>query len=372
MPGANEMKILRTYILKELLKAFGLSIAVFTFVLVVGNLVKIVDLIINKGVQILYVLKLFLFLVPYLLSYTIPMAMLTATLLVFGRLSSDNELTAMRASGVSLYKIAAPVVILGLLFSLGSLYINDRLVPKAHFATRKTLRDIGVRRPAAYIEAGTFIKEFEDYIIFIYEIKGNKFKNIRIYQPREGKPTRTIIAAKGEFIPIPEKNMVKLKLSDGITEEPIPTDPNNFYKLNFKTYFMTLNLETPKKTSKNIKKKSKDMTFRELREEIKDVQARGIIDVNPLLTRIHKKISMSFSTLAFILIGLPLAVKTRRSEKSIGFGISLGILVIYWVILATGNVFALKKWVVPWFAMWLPNIVFMSLGSIFLYKMGKR
>jgi len=366
------MKILRNYILKEIFKAFGLSITIFTFVLLTGNMVKVVDLIINKGVEILYVLKLFLFLIPYLLSYTIPMAILTATLLVFGRLSSDNEITAMRASGVSLFKIVFPVIVVGLLVSLVSLYINDRLVPKAHFATRKTLRDIGVRRPTAYIEAGTFIKEFEDYIIFIYGIKGNKLENIRIYQPREGKPIRTIVASRGEFIPIPEKHMLKLKLSDGITEEPIPTDPNNFYKLNFKTYYMTLNLEPPKKTSKNIKKKSKDMTFQELREEVKEVQARGIIDVSPLLTRIHKKISMSFSSLAFILMGLPLAIKTRRSEKSIGFGISLAILVVYWTILAAGNVFALKKYLDPWISMWLPNIIFVGLGSFLLYKTGRK
>ncbi len=367
-----KMKILRNYILGEVLKAFGLTITVFTFVMLVGNMVKIVDMIINKGVNVFYVIKLFSFMIPYLLSYTIPMAMLTATLLVFGRFSGDNEITAMRASGVSLYNITAPVLILGLLLSLGSLYINDRLVPKSHFATRKTLRDIGIRRPAAYIEAGTFIKEFEDYIIFIYEIKKNKLKNIRIYQPREDKPTRTIIAANGEFIPIPEKHMVKLKLTDGTSEEPIPNDPTNFYKLDFETYYMTLNLEPPKKTSKNIKKKSKDMTFQELKEEIKIVREQGIVDVSPLLTRIHKKIASSFSPLAFILIGLPLAITTRRSEKSIGFGISLVILVVYWLILAAGNVLALKKMLSPWFAVWMPNIIFMITGSCMLHKMGKK
>jgi len=131
-------------------------------------------------------------------------------------------------------------------------------------------------------------------------------------------------------------------------------------------------LEPPKKTSKNIKKKSKDMTFMELKEEAKEVRARGIIDVSPLLTRIHKKISMSFSSLAFILIGLPLAIRTRRSEKSIGFGISLGILVVYWLILATGNVLALKKVLAPWLAMWLPNIIFFVVGALLLHKTGKK
>lgn len=366
------MKILRNYILSEFLKAFILSLGVFTFVMLTGNIIKVMDMIINKGVQIFYVLKLLFFLVPYLLSYTIPMAALCATLLVFGKLSSDNELTAMKASGVSLYRIVSPVLIVGLILSIYSLYLNDRLVPKAHLETRKTMRDIGLRSPSAYMEAGTFIRGFEDYIIFIYEINGNKLKNIRIYQPQKDKPTRTIVAQDGEFIPIPEKRIVKLKLIDGTTEEPIPTDPTNFYKLNFKTYYMTLNLEEPEKTSENIKKKAKDMTFRELKNEMKEIIAAGISDISPLLTRIHKKVALSFASIAFMLIGLPLAIRTHRSEKSIGFGISLAVLIIYWLLLATGNVCALRKVLPPWLSMWLGNIIFIVIGTLLLYKTAKR
>lgn len=366
------MRILRNYILFQFFGAFILSLVVFTFVMLAGNIIKIVDMVINKGVQLSYILKLLFFLTPYLLSYTIPMAMLCATLLVFGKLSGDNEITAMKASGLSLYRITAPVLIVSLIFSIYSLYLNDRLVPKAHLEMRKTMRDIGLRSPAAYIEAGTFIRSFKDYIIFIYEINGNRLNNIRIYQPQKDKPTRTIVAAKGEFIPIPEERIVKLKLIDGTTEEPIPTDPTNFYKLNFKTYYMTLNLEKPKKTSKNIKKKTKDMTFRELNEEMKNIKATGIADVSPLLTRIHKKIAMSFAGLAFVLIGLPLAIKTHRSEKSIGFGISLAILIVYWLLLATGNVCSIKKIMPPWLAMWLGNIIFITVGTLLFYKTAKR
>jgi lipopolysaccharide export system permease protein len=337
-----------------------------------GNIIKVVDMIINKGVQIFYVLKLLLFLVPYLLSYTIPMAALCAAILVFGKLSNDNEITAMKASGLSLYRIAAPILVIGLVLSTYSLYMNDKLVPKAHLQTRKTMRDIGLRSPAAYIEAGTFIRGFKEYIIFIYEINGNKLSNIRIYQPQKDKPTRTIVAAKGEFIPIPEERIVKLKLIDGTSEEPIPTNPTNFYKLNFKTYYMTLNLEEPKKTSKNIKKKTKDMTFRELRQEMEEIRRVGIADVSPLLARIHKKIALSFSSLAFILIGLPIAVKTHRSEKSIGFGISLAVLIIYWFFLATGNICAIKKIFPPWLSMWLGNIIFMAIGVFLFYRTAKR
>lgn len=365
------MRILRNYILVEFVKAFLLALSVFTFVMLTGNIVKIIDMIMNKGVQPIFVIKLLFCLVPYLLSYTIPMASLCATLLVFGKLSSDNEIIAMKASGLSLYKIAAPVLVMSFVFSVCSLYMNDKIVPKAHLETRKTMRDIGLRSPAAYIEPGTFIRGFKEYIIFIYEINGNRLGNIRIYQPRKNKPTRTIVAAKGEFIPIPEERIVKLKLIDGTSEEPIPTDPTNFYKLNFKTYYMTLNLEDPKKTSKNIKKKAKDMTFHELYKEMEEIRAAGIVDVSPLKARIHKKIALSFASFAFVLLGVPIAIKTHRSEKTIGFGISLAILLIYWLLLAIGNICAIKNIFPSWLAMWLGNIVFMSIGIFMLHRSAR-
>src|SRR3990167_5334491 len=114
------MRILRDYILKEFSHAFLLSIVVFTFILLVGNIIKLADLVINKGVDILSVLKLFLYLIPWLLSFTLPVAALTAVILTFGRFSSDGELTAMKASGVSLYRAATPVLMIGVIFSFAS------------------------------------------------------------------------------------------------------------------------------------------------------------------------------------------------------------------------------------------------------------
>lgn len=357
--------ILYRYIIKEFVKAFFLSIAVFTFVLLVGNFIKMAELIINKGVGILYILKLFIYLIPYLLSYTIPMAMLTAALMSFGRLSSDNEITAMRSLGISLARIALPVLALGILISFISIPINDGLLAKSHFSSRKILKEIGIRSPTAYIEAGTFIKDFDGYIIFIHEIKGSKLKNIRIYQPQENRPTRTITAKQGEFISVPEKGIIKLKLIDGTSEEPDPNNPVHFYKLDFKTYYMTLNIQDRIKT-KPLEKKAREMCIWELKQELKRLGQEGI-EPEPLLTELHRKFAISFSAFILVLIGIPLAVKTHRSEKSISIGISLGVLVIYWLLLAGGTAFALKGTIAPWLGIWLPNMVIGAMGLYSFY-----
>ena len=363
------MRILRNHILKELISPFLFSITVFTFVLLMGNLVKLAELVINRGVNVFDVLRLFFCLIPYLLSYTIPMSILTATLLAFGKLSSDNEITAMRASGISLYHIVLPVIVVSLIVSLLSIPLNDRLLPKSRFAARRIAKQIGMKRPTAYLEAGTFIKSFKKYVIFIYGISGNKLRNVRIYEPRENGPTRTIIANRGEFIPLPQKDMIKLKLIDGTSDEPNPRDPSSFYKLNFKTYYLTLDLT--EYSASRIDKKAKDMSIDELRQEIKKLRASHIEPL-PLISEIHRKIALSFASFAFILIGLPLAIKTRRTEKSIGFGLSLMVIVIYYLLLVGGEALSLKGLIHPALGSWSANILLIGAGGVLLYHTGKR
>ena len=338
-----------------------------TFVMLLGNLVKIADLVINKGVDIYSVSKLFLFMVPYLLTYTLPIAVLTATLMSLGRLSSDNEIIAIRASGVNMFVLIAPLLSLGLIVSLTLVVLNDRVIPYAHFASRKTLIDVGMKNPTAALEPGVFINSFQKYVLFIYRIDENKLTNVRIYEPQEGKPTRTIVARKGEFIAIPENKTVKLKLVDGTADEPDPENPKNFFKLNFKTYFMTLNL-TQGQNKDDIAKKPKDMTIQELDDEIRKLQKEGI-DPTPLITEIHKKISLAFSCFVFILLGTPLAIITRRREKSINVGIAFVTVGVYYLLFIGSEALSLQGYVNPNIAMWIPNALAGLAGVVLTYRL---
>ncbi|OGW83604.1 MAG: hypothetical protein A2987_02950 [Omnitrophica bacterium RIFCSPLOWO2_01_FULL_45_10] len=374
------MRILRDYILKEFSHAFLLSIVVFTFILLVGNIIKLADLVINKGVDILSVLKLFLFLVPWLLSFTLPVAALTAVILTFGRLSSDGELTAMKANGISLYRVAFPILMVGVIFSFASFFINDQISPNASYLSRKVVKEIGIRRPTAYLEEGTFIRGFENYVIFIYEIKGNKLKNIRIYQPQEGKPTRTIVAESGEINSIPEKNTIELRLFNGTSEEPSPTDAESFYKLNFMTYYMTLDLSKIFNKEK-IQKKTREMTINELNQEISNFLSQKI-DPTQLYVEIYKKINMAIACFILVLMGIPLGIKAHRSEKSIGFGISLLFFALYWGLFLVGVAVSLKGKVslfsgvslpvTPAVGVSLPNVIFFLLGAGLFVNTARR
>ncbi|MFA5356209.1 MAG: LptF/LptG family permease [Candidatus Omnitrophota bacterium] len=362
------MKILRNYFLKEFIGPLFMALGVLTFVMILGNLIKIADLVINKGVDIFNVSKLLVLMIPYLLTYTMPIAALTAVLLSLGRLSSDNEIIAIRASGINMFSLIAPLLIVGLIISLILVVFNDRVIPYAHFATRKTIMEIGVKNPTAALEPGIFIDSFEKYVLFIYKIDKNKLNNVRIYEPQgEDRPARTIVAKRGEFIAVPEKNMIKLKLMEGTSDEPDPENPNNFYKLNFKTYFMTLNLGQMRDTS-NIEKKPKDMTIQELKHEIKKREKDGI-DPAPLITEINEKISLAFACFVLMLFGIPLAIITRRREKSINFGMAFLIVGIYYLMLLGSQALGIQGKLNPMIAMWIPNIILGGIGATLTYKL---
>jgi len=364
----ENMKLLRTYILKESVGPFLMALLIFTFVMLIGNLVDLADLIIRRSVNLIAVLKLFVYLLPFLLSYTIPMAVLTATLITFGRLSSNNEITAMRAGGINFYRIVGAPITVALILSLLCIPLNDRVSTWAHFASRKTAYEIGIKNPISFLEEKVFIKDFKGYIIYIHKIdKQKKLKSVTIYQLQEGERAITFEAKSGKVIPAGGGKIV-LKLFDVNSYESDPDNPERFYRLDFKSYDIPLDLSGGDQKHK-AHKRTKEMTVAELKKEITILERSGI-DTTPLLVQIHQKFSLAFASLSFVLIGLPLAIRTKRREKSIGFGIALFLIILYFVLTLGGEALALKKIIGVAPAMWLPNILLSALGLLLIDRLA--
>jgi lipopolysaccharide export system permease protein len=360
------MKILRNYILREFFSSFFLSVFVLTFVMLLGNLIRFAELIVTKGVPMAVAGKLFFYLLPSLFIFVLPIATLSGVLLSIGRLSGDNELIAIRANGIGLFRMLVPIIIVGLTISLFCVILTNEIIPKSLHKTRTTLLELGTQNPTAALEAGTFITAFEKFIIFIYQINGQKFSDIRIYEPQgENKPPRTIIAKRGEFILLPEKKILKLKLVDGTSDEINPKNPENFYKLNFKTYFM--NIDFKKQMAKTGDKKAKDMTLAELREKISVFNSKKI-DATPLVTEIYKRNALSYSCVIFVLIGAPFAMVTRRREKSVNFGFAFLIVVIYYLMLIGFETLSIEGKMPPALMMSMPDIILGVVGAGMLTK----
>lgn len=363
------MRILRRYVLGELVTPFLLSLLFFTIIFLVGSLVKLADLLVNKGVGLFDLLKILILLIPKLLSFTLPTSALTAILLVFGGFAQNNEITAMKASGVNLFSVMLPVLLVSFLLSLASLFTNDQIQSRAQFAYRQAVRDLLLKRPMAYLEAGKFIKDFQDHIILAQRVEGNRLHEITIYQPQgKGKATRTIIAEWGEILSLKDEKTLTLKLYNGTSDEPNPDNPSVFYKLNFKTFELPpihLGREDPKKAGKKVKDMSLDEILYGLRRK-PDVRD------NPDLQReykaeLHKKISFSFAPFVFAMVGLPLAVITRRGEAVISFSLAIGIVALYYVFFVWSRAVTVEGYLPAFIALWLPNL-FMAGSGLFLMK----
>lgn len=364
------MRILRNYILSECILPFFLALGVLTCVFLLGNLVQMANLIINKGVGLTVIGKVFLLSVPVLLAYTLPLACLIGITLAFSRLSSDNEIIAIRASGIHLIKLLAPLLAVGFILSLFLFILTDRVIPYAYHQQKILIKTLGAQNPTALLEPGVFITSFEKQILFIHRIEDNKLTNVTIYQPQtNGKPTRTITAKNGEFSPVPGKDQIILKLVDGTSDEPDLENPNNFYKLNFKRFFMTLDLSQENK--KSVSKKPKGMSLKEIVEE-RDRLKELSVKTSSLETEYWRKITWAFSPLVFIALGFPVAIITnKRDKRAKNVFIVIGLAMAYYLISLGAEALSLQNIAPAGFILWLPNLAGFLAACILNFRLVK-
>jgi lipopolysaccharide export system permease protein len=362
------MRILRNYILRECLQPFTLSICVLTSVFLLGYLPQLANKVINNGVSLTAMSQVFLYYIPILLGYTLPIACLITVILALGNMSSENEILAMRASGIHLLRLLVPLTVVGIALCLVVYLLNDRIIPEAYDAQTRILQETGSQDPSAMLEPGSFINAFDKYIIFIYRMDGDLLYGVRIYEPAPNKPTKTIIAGQGEFVHVPGKDQLMLKLLNGTSDEPDLSNPNNFYKLNFQTSFIRMDL-----SKKNVKegKKSKAMTLRELSSKIKSLR-RLSIDPSPLIAEYQRRLAWSLSPLIFILLGFPFAAITNRRAKSANLLYALLFAAPYYILSLACQGMASQNVLNPCFLMWAPNGLALALAIFFNWKLCTR
>lgn len=236
------MRILRWYILKQHLVPLLLGFGVITFILEMDVLFDYLDLVINRGVAPLAVLQLFLLSLGYIVALSVPCAVLVAVLMTFGRLSQDNEITALRASGVNLGSVLlGPLLAAGLL-AAGLTYFNDRVLPETNHAFANLLIDIGRMRPTVKLQEGVFITDFPGYNLLVQSVNGrtNEMRGVTIYQMNAGGPPNLILAKRGFLTYTPDGRTAVLELKDGEIHE-IPADEGGsrkYRRMVFKTHII--------------------------------------------------------------------------------------------------------------------------------------
>lgn len=362
------MKILRKYILGNVVTPFGISLLLFTLLLLLLRLVKIAEMVLVKGADPMSVVKLLVFMAIYLLNFTIPISVLICITLTFGRLSTDNELMAMKASGLSLFEILKPVFVFAAVLSAFCLFLNNSILPSVHQKIVNTFFELGKKNPISLITPGTFVNYFENHVLHINRIKDNNMQDIKIYQTMENNQTRVIIAKTGTLHPTPDQNGLVMQLENGRIDEP-DTDEGNkqFMSLNFKKYQLEVNLPEKKDKDKG-KQDLKGMDLKQLRTTIAQLKAKGI-NTAPAQMEFHTRIAISVGPVIFILAGLAFSLMTKRKEKSINFAYCVGVIVFYYVLSAAGVAASITGKVPIILCAWMANIVIGLIGAgILMFK----
>lgn len=378
-----EVKLIDKYILKQILLYSVLCMGMFVFVLVVGKVIRDgQDILLIGKVSPLMLGELLIMLVLYVINYALPLGFLTAILLVLGRLSAQREIIAMKASGISVYRIAAPIVVLGLIGTALSIFINAYYAPYAKTTYLQDLRKVLQEDPLQYIRERAFIKDFPGYVIYIGKKDKNELQDAWLWEvDSEGAIRSFIKARKGHFGFDPASGDALLTLYQGTGEMRDTKDLENFQDasipiLSYDELSIRLPFGEIFGQKKLYAKKLSTMTVFELfdykKEELGSKTSSNEIEIAKINTEIQRKFAMAFSVLALVIIAVPLGIKASRAETYANFGIAVVLALIYYgmIILVTG--FDDMPKLRPDLLIWIPNIIFIVLGLYLLKKANRN
>lgn len=369
---------LNKYLVKDYLTVFAVAMLLITFAFTIGAIYKAID-IMARGLPIGIVGRFFIYNIPYSLAYSIPISALFSTLLIFGRLSSDSEISAMKSSGLSMWQIASPIVLISIVLAGICLYNNCVVYPTTTYANRQLIKGMGVEDPIKLLEEGRFIREFPGYMIYIGKKNKNRVRDLVVYEiDREtSEVTGSIRAASGIMTADKEKAELKIDLFDVRIEIPDPNAPDDSTKtryVNARNYPIRLDFNELL-GNKNISKKRKNMTLFELAYLIRNSETENIqlsskdrrIEHSRNLVEANQRIALALSPFMFVLIAIPLGITSHRKESSIGMVMSLGIMFLYYIFMILSDTFDKSPALYPWLIPWIP-IVFGQLGGFLLLR----
>ena len=365
-------RILNLYILREISLPFVMVLFILTFVLLMGRILQLMDLLVNKGIGFLDISKFIVLLMPSFLMFTIPMSLLVAILIGLGRLSGDNEITVMKASGISLYQLSQPIAVAAVIAFISTSIITLFLVPQSNYATKIHLYNVSKQKASIGIREKVFIDYFKGLLLYAEKIPldGAFMEGVLIADTRLTDEPNTIIAKKAYLISDPKELTVTLRLENGSTHTVDP-DLQNYRKMDFAVYDVNLDIGSSLFDEKKLKEKSSgEMTVLELRERLgkSGLEKQHLREV---AIELNKKLSMPMSCLILGLLGVPLGIRTQRSAKSWSISIAFALVVLYYMLQLGGEALVQTGQVTPFIGTWVPNLVF-GLAGIILFSMTAK
>lgn len=364
---------LQRYIAREIMVPALLGLVIFTFVLVLGRLLQLAELVLNKGVPLGQILTLFGYLLPTFLILTIPLGFLLGVMLAFTRLSADNEITAIKAGGISLFRILRPVLFCGLIAAGLTALATLVVAPACKQQFRSQVFEIALSQASIELQPQVFNDQFEGLTIYANAVdeQAGAMQGILISDQRAGNTPALILASSGRIIPDRDALAVTLRLSEGsIHRRPGGSDPSSYQLATFATYDVNLNLgnQLPNPEDRFRKPSERSMqelfvAMREHPEESKRIR---------FLVEYHRRLILPLAPIIFALIGVPLGIQSNRSGRGSGFALALVVFLLYYMLLSLGETLAEEKGLPVAPVLWTPSILFFAGGVYLIYLTARE
>ena len=373
IPG---LSVMDRYIITELIPPFLFGMGMFTSVgVTIGSLFDLMRRAVDQGLPATLVLKVLALSLPQFMAYAFPTSVLLATLLTYSRLSSDSELIALRSCGVSIYRLVLPAIVLSLIVTGITFVFNEYVVPAANYQATQTLEQALSKEKPSFQERNIFYQEFGDVkqsngdketvlkrIFYAQEFDGERMKGLTILDWSE-KSISQIVTAQSAIWNVAESTW---DFFDGTI---YLIAPDASYRNILRFQHQKLQLPRTPLDLANQGKDYDEMNIAQSKERLKlELMTGDEQKVRKLLIRINQKIALPFACLVFGLVGGSLGNSPQRTNKATGFGISVLIIFLYYMLMAVGDALGLSNYLPPIVAAWLPNLLGFSAGGFLLFK----
>ena len=347
---------------------FIINLMFFTFVFLMVEMLKVTNMVVNYRVGVFTVLIMLAYSTPYFLTYVIPMSIMIAVLLTFLRLSGDNEIVALKTSGMSIYGLLPPVMLFCLFGCLLTLFMTVYGMPWG----RLSFKELSYKIVSSNLEIGlkdrTFNDSFEDVVLYVHKIdpKSKELQDIFIEDKRSQNIVSTVVAPRGKLFSEPDEYIYNLLLYNGVIYQADVKNRSTKY-IDFDTYEIQLDIEQVSSSLQPRPKHRKEMNLVELRNYLNNRTQRDSNYYNTLM-ELHKKFSIPIACFALGLLAVPLGIQSGSTKKSFGLVLGMVFFLIYYLLLTAGLVFGETGTCPPVIGMWVPNVVMGVLGLYLLIK----
>lgn len=356
--------ILQRYLMREIVGIFILSLVIFTLVLLMGRMIKLMEMVVANGVPLFEVLHLIGLLLPSFLVLTIPMALLLAVLLAIGRFSADNEITIIKASGLSISSLLPPILLVAAGAFLITLFTSVVAVPWGNSGFKQLTMEVARKYAASAIRERIFRDDLPGIVLYVddFDEMQRTMQHVMIQDSRNPDKPLTIFAKSG-VISSDDEGTLRILLKQG----SIHTQQKQDYRLiSFAEYLLTA--ESGRGTPPA--RTELDFTITELRQQAASSQQTPSVRLKTLV-ELHSRFAFPAAAFVFAILALPLGLSNRRSGKGAGFTVSILILLVYYIMLSFLRTMAEKGGIPPTLAVWIPNLLFLLLG-LFLLRLASR